>query len=148
MFKTILGVTLLLCMSQLCFSDLALQSTPSLNQAQYEDVKAEVYDDHWILVSKEMSTHKRNYMFDIHGENFVMLPNGDITMSPNHISFKGSKSYFQGGGAFWYDGRVNYKGDLIELISSRKNCHDKSRFGVTIRSLMDKQNIKSLCVTN
>lgn len=120
----------------------------SNTRARYVEVKAEVYYDHWIVVSKEMSTHKRNYMFDVHGENFVMLPNGDITVSPNYISFKGRKSYFEGGGAFWYDGRVNYKGDLIELISIRENCHDKSRFGVTIRNQMEKQNMSSLCVTN
>ena len=100
-----------------------------------------------ILVRNLMSTHRRNYFFDINTKLFTGLPNGELEFKKNHILVKGQKSYFEGGGAFWFDSKRNYSGEIIELISNGNTCEDITRLHVTIQKAMKKQKLKEFCVT-
>ena len=100
-----------------------------------------------ILVRNLMSTHRRNYFFDINTKRFTSLPNGELEFIKDHILVKGQKSYFEGGGAFWFDSKRNYSGEIIELISEGNTCEDITRLHVTIQKAMKKQGLETFCVS-
>jgi hypothetical protein len=94
-----------------------------------------------------MSTHRRNYFFDINTKLFTSLPNGELEFKKDHILVKGQKSYFEGGGAFWFDSKRNYSGEIIELISKDNTCKDITMFHESIQKAMKKQGLQEFCVT-
>ena len=100
-----------------------------------------------ILIRNLMTTHVRNYIFDINTKLFTSLPNGGLEFKKDHILVTGQKSYFEGGGAFWFDSKRNYSGEIIELISEGNTCEDITRFYVSIQKAMMKQGLLEFCVT-
>ena len=100
-----------------------------------------------ILIRNLMSTHRRNYFFDINTKLFTSLPNGELEFKKDHILVKGQKSYFEGGGAFWFDSKINYAGEKIELINSGNTCADITRFYESLQKAMEKQGLQEFCVT-
>jgi hypothetical protein len=100
-----------------------------------------------ILIRNLMTTHVRNYIFDINTTLFTSLPNGGLEFKKDHILVNGQKSYFEGGGAFWFESKRNYSGEIIELISEGNTCEDITRFHETIQKAMKKQKLKEFCVT-
>ena len=100
-----------------------------------------------ILVRNLMSTHRRNYFFDINTKLFTELPDGGLEFKKDHILVKGQKSYFEGGGAFWFDSKINYAGERIELINSGNHCKDITRFYEGLQKAMKRQKLKEFCVT-
>ena len=100
-----------------------------------------------ILIKNLMTTHVRNYIFDINTKLFTSLPNGGLVFKKDHILVNGQKSYFEGGGAFWFESKRNYSGKIIELISEGNTCEDITRFHETIQKAMKKQKLKEFCVT-
>ncbi len=100
-----------------------------------------------ILIRNLMSTHRRNYFFDINTKLFTSLPNGGLEFKKDHILVTGQKSYFEGGGAFWFDSKRNYKGEIIELISNGNACEDIKMFHESIQKTMKRQKLKEFCVT-
>jgi len=100
-----------------------------------------------ILIRNLMTTHVRNYIFDINTKLFTSLPNGGLEFKKDHILVNGQKSYFEGGGAFWFESKRNYSGEIIELISEGNTCEDITRLHVTIQKAMKKQKLKEFCVT-
>ena len=100
-----------------------------------------------ILVRNLMSTHRRNYFFDINTKLFTELPDGGLEFKKDHILVNGQKSYFEGGGAFWFESKRNYSGKIIELINEGNTCEDITRFHETIQKAMKKQKLKEFCVT-
>ena len=100
-----------------------------------------------ILIRNLMTTHRRNYFFDINTKLFTSLPDGGLEFKKDHILVKGQKSYFEGGGAFWFDSKRNYAGEIIELISEGNTCEDITRFYESIQKAMKKQGLQEFCVT-
>ena len=99
-----------------------------------------------VLIKNLMSTHRRNYFFDINTKRFTSLPNGELEFKKDHILVKGQKSYFEGGGAFWFDSKRNYSGEIIELISKDNTCEDITMFHESIQKAMKKQRLQKFCV--
>ena len=99
-----------------------------------------------ILIRNLMTTHVRNYIFDINTKLFTSLPDGGLEFKKDHILVKGQKSYFEGGGAFWFDSKINYAGERIELINSGNTCEDKTRFQEWLQKAMKKQGLQEFCV--
>ena len=100
-----------------------------------------------ILIKNLMTTHVRNYIFDINTKLFTSLPNGGLEFKKDHILVNGQKSYFEGGGAFWFESKRNYSGEIIELISEGNTCEDITRFHESIQKAMKRQKLKEFCVT-
>ena len=100
-----------------------------------------------ILIKNLMTTHVRNYIFDINTKLFTSLPDGGLKFKKDHILVYGQKSYFDGGGAFWFDSKINYAGERIELINSGNNCKDITRFYESLQKTMMKQGLLEFCVT-
>lgn len=99
-----------------------------------------------ILIKNLMSTHVRNYIFDINTKLFTQLPNGDLEFKKDHILVTWQKSYFDGGGAFWFDSKINYAGEIIELISEGNTCENITRFDEFYQKAMKKQGLQEFCV--
>ena len=100
-----------------------------------------------ILIKNLMTTHVRNYIFDINTKLFTSLPNGGLEFKKDHILVNGQKSYFEGGGAFWFESKRNYSGEIIELISEGNTCEDITRFQEWLQKAMKKQGLQEFCVT-
>jgi len=100
-----------------------------------------------ILIKNLMTTHVRNYIFDINTKLFTSLPDGGLEFKKDHILVYGQKSYFDGGGAFWFDSKINYAGERIELINSGNTCRDITRFYESLQKAMKKQGLQEFCVT-
>ncbi len=94
-----------------------------------------------------MTTHVRNYIFDINTKLFTSLPDGGLKFKKDHILVKGQKSYFEGGGAFWFESKRTYSGEIIELISEGNTCEDITRFQEWLQKAMKKQGLQEFCVT-
>ena len=99
-----------------------------------------------ILIKNLMTTHVRNYIFDINTKLFTSLPDGGLEFKKDHILVYGQKSYFDGGGAFWFDSKINYAGEKIELINSGNTCADITRFYEWLQKAMEKQGLQEFCV--
>jgi len=100
-----------------------------------------------ILIRNLMTTHRRNYFFDINTKLFTSLPNGGLEFKKDHMLVNGQKSYFEGGGAFWFNSKRNYSGEIIELISEGNTCEDIMMFHESIQKAMKKQGLQEFCVT-
>lgn len=93
------------------------------------------------------STHTRNYIFNIKDKKFTSLPNGELTFNKDHILVTGQKSYFTEMGAFWFDNKINFNGEIIELISNGNTCKSIESFNDSIKSALKNQNLNEFCVT-
>ena len=109
-------------------------------------VNAKMISDNVINLQNLMSTHKRNYIFNVKEKKINFLPNGDLQFKKDHILVKSQKSYFNEGGAFWFDSKINYSGEIIELTNDGNYCEKKNSFNNNIQNAMDRQNLKKLCV--
>ena len=109
-------------------------------------VESEFINKDTILIKNLMTTHVRNYIFDINTKLFTSLPNGELEFKKDHILVKGQKSYFEGGGAFWFDSKINYAGERIELINSGNTCKDITGFYEGLQKTMMKQGLQEFCV--
>lgn len=110
-------------------------------------IKAELIFENIILFKVGMSTHVRNLIFNIETENLKMFPNGSLKFYKDYVLSMGQKSYFKGGGAFWYDSHIDYNGNLIKLLE-RKNgdCVSRDRFHEKIKSYLIANEKIDLCI--
>ena len=109
-------------------------------------VESEFINKDTILIKNLMTTHVRNYIFDINTKLLTSLPDGGLEFKKDHILVTGQKSYFDGGGAFWFDSKINYAGEKIELINSGNTCADITRFYESLQKAMEKQGLQEFCV--
>ena len=112
-----------------------------------QGVESKFINKDTILIRNLMTTHVRNYIFDINTKLFTSLPNGGLEFKKDHILVRGQKSYFDGGGAFWFDSKINYAGERIELINNGNTCKDITRFQEWLQKAMKKQGLQEFCVT-
>ena len=49
-------------------------------------------------------------------------------------------------GAFWFDNKINFKGEIIELINNGNTCKNLTSFNQKIQQAMTVQNLSELCV--
>ena len=103
-----------------------------------------------ILIKNLMTTHVRNYIFDINTKLFTSLPDGGLEFKKDHILVKGQKSYYWNdkgdSWAFWFGSKRNYSGEIIELISNGNSCEDIAGFHESIQKAMEKQGLQEFCV--
>ena len=110
-------------------------------------VESEFINKDTILIKNLMTTHVRNYIFDINTKLFTSLPDGGLKFKKDHILVYWQKSYFEEvGGAFWFDSKINYAGERIELINSGNTCEDITRFQEWLQKAMKKQGLQEFCV--
>ena len=66
----------------------------------------------------------------------------------DYIFIGGQKDYFyEMQGAYWFNSKIDYTGEIIELISNGNSCEDIAGFHESIQKAMKKQKLKEFCVT-
>jgi hypothetical protein len=105
-----------------------------------------------IKFSIDTSTYTGNFFLNIEKSFFGYLPDGNVTLYNSYYKVYGQKTYFIGGGAFWYNAKRSYKGDLLQLIPEEthnllytKRCIPINRFYKEIKNYLLKMNVKEYC---
>ena len=110
-------------------------------------ITAELINKNAIWFGVQMATHQRNFTFQINEELLVHLPNGETEFYDDYILVKRQKSYFEGGGAFWFDSKRDYSGNIIEYIDrSDGTCVSSSRFHENMKNSLIGIGKKEFCV--
>ena len=80
-------------------------------------LEAEFVNQDTILIKNSNSTHVRNYVFNVNTKDFTWMQNGKIEFKKDHYIVRQQKSYFSGGGAYWFDSKRSYEdGRIIDFI--------------------------------
>lgn len=109
-----------------------------------------------VKFSIQLTTHKRNFFFNINKGVFGYLPDGDVTLYNSYYEVFWQKSYFKGGGAFWYNAKRNYQGKLLELLPKQPNqsnqilsyCVSRDRLNDELKNFLVKLNKEEFCPFN
>ncbi len=104
-----------------------------------------------IHIYEYMYSRTNNIIFDIERGALSFLGSGDTLWRESSYKKVGVKSYFFGGGAFWYDAEYQYDGTIIKLIDYEgeyKSCFSLNHFqgNEFIFETMKKNNQDKLCV--
>ena len=90
--------------------------------------------DNKIHIQLLESTHIKNIVFDITTKDFLYLYDGILEFHDDYYIASHSKSYFYGGGAFWYSAKRDYQNNILELIDLKtnfSNCEDTKLYSWT-----------------
>lgn len=108
-----------------------------------EDIQ--FYDDEWLLVYVTSTTSEATYLIntetlDVNEKHLPGKPS-IISFGVNKglIKISGIKSYFQEGGAYWYNAIYDIEGNLLELVPSPP-CTDKYSYPETIKRVININN--------
>lgn len=115
--------------------------------------RVEQIDNNSVIITFETATYQGNVFYDAHSENFQKMPNGKIQIlskSPLIYKVKDQKSYFNGGGAFWYTTIRNQKHQIITFGQQGAECMKRKQFisstGFTAKSL-SQADFEIICVS-
>ncbi len=98
------------------------------------------------------STWRNNYIFHADKNKLVELGVGStLEFEDDSITKYGVKSYWDGGGAFWYNVKIDYEGNFIELINEEDSdkCYPFKKFNhknEKFKNTFKEQGLKELCV--
>ena len=122
------------------------------------DIEKDIYkitettNDNFYHVVVDYSTHDRNYIYNVKDKKLSPIGDGSIEIKDDAIYRYWAKSYFDNvGGAFWYNIKVNYSGEYIELIPMEKDakCYSIDKFKHMTDEFVNvfkKQKLDKLCV--
>ena len=100
-----------------------------------------------LLFRAENATSTGNISFHIPADKLQSLPNGDLEFLIDGIIVRGGKHYFEKGGAFWYDKKITYDGEVVELYDvSSGTCFGVDKFDLEFRRVLQSLGRDQLCV--
>ena len=107
--------------------------------------------DNFYHVIVDYSTHDRNYIYNVKSKTLSSIGDGGVVIEDDVIYRNGAKSYFDGGGAFWYNIKVDFSGEYLELVNIEKDkkCYSIEKFkhmSNEFIKLFKKQKLDKLCV--
>ena len=111
-------------------------------------IDAKMITNDVVLFEVNMSTHKRNVVFNRISSELGHFPNGDLEFFDESIIVRGQKSYLKNvGGAFWYDTRRNFKGEILEFLDVEGGaCIPRTEFYEELENKLIVANKTQLCV--
>ena len=111
---------------------------------------AEVQNNNIIKFSINLSTHKRNFFFQIDNKFFGTLVSGDVKIFDKYYEVYNKKGYFKktGSGTFGYASRRSYENIIIKLLptGSFGPCYGPEYFHDHIKSVMIESKLDEYCV--
>ena len=111
-------------------------------------INASVVNKDLILFKALMTTHRRNLILNRTFGKLVNFPNGDLEFLEGAVIVRSQKSYFEGGGAFWYDSKRDYSGNIIEYLDRVDGkCFDSNKFYKTMKRKLISMSKTQLCVS-
>ena len=85
-----------------------------------------------VLLSYGMASHTRNVIFDPERNHFRHFPNGTVVLNsdPNvPLTLTERKSYFEEGGAFWFNADVDLEGRIYRIwAEDAARCMSREEF--------------------
>jgi len=100
-----------------------------------------------LLFKAENATSTGNISFHIPSDQIQSLPGGDLEFLADGIIVRGGKYYFEEGGAFWYDSKITYTGEVVELYDvSSGTCFNVDKFDLYFRRVLQSVGRDQLCV--
>jgi hypothetical protein len=100
-----------------------------------------------LLFTAENATSTRNISFHIPTDKVQSLPSGDLVFLADGIVVRGGKHYFEEGGAFWYDSKITYTGEVVEFYDvSSGVCFNVDKFDLGFRRVLQSVGRDQLCV--
>jgi hypothetical protein len=98
------------------------------------------------------STYRSNYIYYADKNKLLDLgQGGTLEFEEDTIIKYGVKSYWDGGGAFWFNLKIDYEGNYIELINEEDSdkCYPFEKFNhknEEFKNTFKQQGLKELCV--
>ena len=106
-----------------------------------------------IILTQQLTTHRRNYLVNFEKMQFTYIGDGDvIPLADGTFVNNWAKSYFNGGGAFWYSSIRKPSAELIAVLDhpEANNCIPSIEFtkklNETLSHLFSSANKKEFCV--
>lgn len=106
-----------------------------------------------IILTQQLTTHRRNYLVNFEKMQITYIGDGDvIPLADGTFLNNWAKSYFNGGGAFWYSSIRKPSGELIAVLDfpEANNCipsiEFKNKLNETLVLLLSSANKKEFCV--
>ena len=110
-------------------------------------INASVINKDLILFKALMTTHRRNFILNKTLGKLGYFPNGDLEFFEGAVIVRFQKSYFEGGGAFWYDSKRDYSGNVIEYLDRGDGkCFDSNKFYKIMKTKLISMGKTQLCV--
>jgi len=110
-------------------------------------VDATMINKDMLLFKAENATSTGNISFHIPTDKIQSLPGGELEFLADGIIVRGRKHYFEEGGAFWYDSKVTYAGEVVELYDvSSGTCFNVDKFDLDFRRELKSVGRNQLCV--
>jgi len=97
-------------------------------------------------------SHQRNYIYDVKNKIFEDVGDGGLKIKNGGIYRNWAKSYHPDFGAFWYNIKVGFTGEYLELINMEgedKKCHPVEIFDFMsseFNQLLKKQKLDKFCI--
>jgi hypothetical protein len=118
-----------------------------LIQSSNSGINASVINKDIILFEVLMSTNRRNLILNRNLGKLSYFPNGDLEFLENAVIVSFQKSYFEGGGAFWYDSKRDYSGNILEYLDrGGEDCVDSNKFHKNMKKKLTDMGKTQLCV--
>jgi hypothetical protein len=110
-------------------------------------INASLINENLISFKVLMSTHQRNFILNKTLGKLSSLPNGDLEFVEGAVIIRFQKSYFEGGGAFWYDSKRDYSGNIIQYLDRGDGkCFDSKNFYKSMKRKLISMGKTQLCV--
>ena len=110
-------------------------------------INASVINKDLILFKAFMTTHQRNLILNRTLGKLSYFPDGDLEFLMSAVIVRFQKSYFPGGGAFWYDSKIDYSGNVIKYLDHVDGkCFDSNKFHKNLKKKLTAMGKTQLCV--
>jgi hypothetical protein len=119
-----------------------------LSYSSDSGINSNVINKDLILFKVIMSTHRRNLILNRTLGKLGYFPNGDLEFLEYAVIVRWQKSYLKNvGGAFWYDSKRDYSGNIIEFLDVRDGkCIDRKDFYEEMEKKLIASGKTQLCV--
>lgn len=110
-------------------------------------VDATMINDDVLLFAIQTATSTGNISFHIPTDTLQPLSGGDLEFLADGIIVRGGKHYLEEGGAFWYDKKITYDGEVVEFYDVVSGtCFNVNKFESDFRRELKAVGRDQLCV--
>ena len=110
-------------------------------------VDATMINDDVLLFAIQTATSTGNVSFHIPTDTLQPLSGGDLEFLADGIIVRGGKHYLEEGGAFWYDKKITYDGEVVEFYDVVSGtCFNVNKFESDFRRELKAVGRDQLCV--
>ena len=140
-----------------CINNIIIEGKRFIYIINDTNIKSQPIKENLVHILIDETTHDKNYTYNMTSNTLSELGDGAIIFKEDFVVKRGVKSYWFKGdkslGPFWYDVKVDFEGNYLELINYEdpdgRKCFTYDEFegsSIRLREAMKKQNLKEFCV--